>query len=141
MLTGEVAVGVGAAEYVEESVRFPGFGTAAGDDLLHENVDGLQRDFELVEFAGAHLADECGLFEQVVTGGGEETAFGDGSTPVAGAADALHGDGDGSGAADLTDEVDVADVDAEFERCCRDENFDFSIFQALFGVESESTGE
>ena len=60
---------------------------------------------------------------------------------MAGAADALHGYGDGAGGADLADEVDVADVDAEFERGGGDEDFDFAVFEALLGVEAEDAGE
>jgi hypothetical protein len=60
---------------------------------------------------------------------------------VAGAADALHGYGDGAGAADLADEVDVADVDAEFQRGGGDEDFDLAVFEALLGVEAQGAGE
>src|ERR1700722_12229771 len=60
---------------------------------------------------------------------------------MAGAADALHGYGYGAGCADLADEVDVADVDAEFERCGGDEDFDFAVFEALLGVEAQDAGE
>ena len=108
----EIAVRVGAAENGEESVFVPGFRGDTGDDLLHQHVNGLRRDFEPVQLARAHLADQGGLFEQVIAGGGEEAAFGDGSAPVAGAADPLHGNGDGAGAGDLADEVDAADVDS-----------------------------
>ena len=47
----------------------------------------------------------------------------------------------GAGGADLADEVDVADVDAEFQRCCGDEDFDFAVFEALLGVETQDAGE
>ena len=66
--------------------------------------------------------------------------LGDGSAPVAGAADALHGHGDGAGAGDLADEVDIADVDAEFERGSRDEDLDLATLELLFGVEAEGAG-
>ena len=56
---------------------------------------------------------------------------------MAGAADALHGDGDGASGGDLADEVDVADVDAEFERGGGDENLYLAVFEALFGVEAK----
>src|ERR1035441_7348680 len=112
----EVAIWIGATKDVVESGFVPRLRADACDDLLHEDVDRLRGDFELVEFAGAHLADEGGLLEKVVAGGGEEAALGDGSAPVAGAADALHGDGDRARAGDLADEGDVADVDSEFER-------------------------
>jgi len=81
------------------------------------------------------------LFEEVVAGSGEEAAFGDGSTPVASTTNALHGYGYGTGGADLADQVDVADVDAEFERCGGDEDLYLAIFQALLGVEAEGAGE
>ena len=141
MGSGEVAVGPGAAEDVEKGVFVPRLGPAGGDDLLHEDVDGGVGDFQLVKGAGLHVADEGGLFEEVVAGGGEETAFGDGTAPVAGAADALHGDGDGAGGVDLADEVDVADVDAELKGGGGDEDFDFAGFEALLGVEAEGAGE
>ena len=38
-------------------------------------------------------------------------------------------DGDGAGVFDLADEVDVADVDAELERCGGDEELDFAVFE------------
>ena len=81
------------------------------------------------------------MLHEVVAGGGEETAFGDGSAPVAGAADALHGYGYGSGGADLADEVDVTYVYAEFEGGCRDEDFYFAVFEALFGVQAKDARE
>ena len=60
---------------------------------------------------------------------------------MAGAADALHGYGYGAGGADLADEVDVAYVDAEFERCGCDEDFDFAVFEALLSVEAKDARE
>ncbi len=133
--------GVGSTEGVEERVLFPRLGAAAGYDLLHQYVGWLRWDLELVELAGAHLADEGGLLEEVVTGGGEEAALGDGSAPVAGSADALHGYRYGAGAADLADEVDVADVDSEFERGSGYEDLDLAVLEALLGVEAEGAGE
>ncbi len=42
---------------------------------------------------------------------------------------------------DLADEVDVADVDAKFERGGGDEDADFAVLQALLGVEAKFAGE
>ena len=137
----EIAVRVGAAENGEERVFIPGFRGDTGDDLLHQHVNGLRRDFEPVQLARAQLADQGSLFQQVVAGGGEEAAFGDGSAPVAGAADPLHGDGDGAGAGDLADEVDVADVDSQLERGGRDEDAHLAVLQSLLSVEAEFAGE
>ena len=141
LLAGEVAVRIGAAKDVEEGGFVPGLGADGGDDLLHEDVDRGFGDFEAVELAGDHLAEERGLLEEVVAGGGEEAAFGDGPSPVTGAADALHGDGDCAGGGDLADEIDGADVDAQLERGCGDEDLDLAGLEALLGVEAEGAGE
>jgi len=42
LLSGEVAVGVGAPEGVVEGVFFPRLGSTGCDDLLHEDVGGLR---------------------------------------------------------------------------------------------------
>ena len=60
---------------------------------------------------------------------------------MAGAADALEGDGDGAGRADLADEIDVADVDAEFERGGGDEDAALALFEAALGFETEMARE
>src|SRR5665213_769047 len=137
----EVAVRPGAAEDVEEGGFLPRLGAAAGDDLLHQDVDGLLGDFQLVEFVGNHFAEERGLLHEVVACGCKETAFWDGSAPVAGAADALHGDSNGAGCRDLAHQVDRADVYSEFERGGGDEDFYFAVFEALFGVEAKRARE
>jgi hypothetical protein len=138
---GQVAVGISAAKDIVERVFFPRLGTAAGDHLLHENIDGLGRNFELIKLSGPHLADERSLLEQIVASGSEKSALGNGSAPVAGPANALHGHGNGACCADLADEVDVADVDTKFERGSSDEYFYLPIFQSLLGVEAEVARE
>ncbi len=67
--------------------------------------------------------------------------FGDGSTPVPGAAYALQSDGDGSRRADLADEVDVADVDAEFERGGGDEDAALTLLETALGLKAEMARE
>ena len=53
----------------------------------------------------------------------------------------LHGYGNGAGGADLADEVDIADVYSELQRCCRYKNLYLSIFQSLLGVEAKGSRE
>jgi hypothetical protein len=108
---------------------------------LHQDVDGLVGDFEAVELAGDHLAEESGLLEQIIAGSGEEAALGDGSAPVARASDSLHGHSHSPCCRDLAHEVDAADVDAEFERGGRDEDLALAGFEALLCVEAEGAGK
>ena len=138
---GEIAVVAGAADEGEEVVFGPFVGGAGGDDLLGEDVERRVGEGELVEVLLVDGAEDGGALDEFVAGGGEEAALGDGSTPVAGAADALQGDGDGAGRADLADEIDVADVDAEFERGGGDEDAALALFETALGFETEMTRE
>ncbi len=138
---GEVAVVAGAADEGEELVFIPFVGGAGGDDLLGEDVERRVRQGELVEVLLADGANDGGALDEFVAGGGEEAALGDGSSPVSGAAYALQGDGDGAGRADLADEIDVADVDAEFERGGGDEDAALALLEAALGFEAEMTRE
>ena len=54
---------------------------------------------------------------------------------MAGAADALQERGDRARRAELADQVDVADVDAELERRGGDQRLQLAALQALLGVE------
>ena len=137
----EVAIGISAADDVVEIVFLPGLGRAHGDDLLHEDVEGRRRDFESVEVAGFHGADERGLFDEVVAGGGEEAAFRCCAAPVTGATDTLHGSADGARGVDLADEIDSADVDAKFERGGGDEELDFSGLETALGFVAQLARE
>ena len=138
---GEVAIVAGAADEGEEVVFVPFVGGAGGYDLLGEDVEGRFGQGELIEVLLADGANDGGALDKFVASGGEEAAFGDGSTPVAGAAHALQGDGDCAGRADLADEIDVADVDAELERGGGDEDAALALFETALGFESEVSRE
>ena len=56
---------------------------------------------------------------------------------MAGAADALQEGRDRARRADLADEIDVADVDAEFERGGRHERLQFAALEPLLGGEPQ----
>jgi len=119
----------------------PRLGGDHGGDLLHEDVDGLRRYFEEIELAGAHLAKERRLLEQVVTGRGKEAAFGDRSAPVSGATHALHGHGNGASGGDLADKVDIANVDAKFERGGRNQDSNLAVLESLLCIKPKLAGE
>ena len=138
---GEIAVVAGASDEGEEIVFAPFVGGAGGDDLLGEDVERRVGEDELVEVSLMDGAEDGGALDEFVAGGGEEAALGDGSAPMASASDALEGRGDGAGRADLADEIDVADVDAEFERGGGDEDAALALFEAALGFETEMARE
>ena len=118
----EVAVRIRGAHQRVERVDVPiVVGRAGGDELLREDVERRARDGQRVHRAAADRAHERGALEQFVARRREQTAFGLRADPVARAADALQRDRDRARRAELHDEVDRADVDAEFERRGRDD--------------------
>ncbi len=81
------------------------------------------------------------MFQEIVTGGSEEAAFGDGFAPVTGASNTLHRHSDCTGGADLTDKIDVANVDSQLKRGSGDKDFNLAVLKALLGIQAQSSGK
>src|SRR5271156_755084 len=128
----EIAEVVRAAEYAEQ-LGFGDFVFLGGDrdDLLRRNIDASRRYFHFVEMPAANRAHRGAAFEQVVGGHREEAALGRGAEAVPRSADALNGGRDGFGRIELADELDGADVDAEFERRGRYYRLQLAALEAL----------
>ncbi len=94
---------------------------AHGDDLLGEHVDGVGRDAQRLDGAGAHALDDDGGLHEVAAELREHDALAHGADLVARAADALQAARHRRRALDLDDEVDGAHVDAELEAARRDD--------------------
>src|SRR5580704_7540526 len=90
-------------------------------------------DFVFVEVPLANRAHGSATFEQVVGGHREEAALGRSAETVPRPADALNGSRDGFRRIELADELDRADVDAEFERRGRDYRLQLATLEALLG--------
>src|ERR1700741_1790775 len=84
----QVAIGVSAADEIEQIVLAPIAGSGLGHNLLSENVERRAWNLETIELARANGANQSGTFDQLVARGGEEAPLGQGSNPVAGAPDA-----------------------------------------------------
>ncbi|HEX8827322.1 MAG TPA: hypothetical protein VF778_04335, partial [Xanthobacteraceae bacterium] len=117
---------------MEQFLFFPIFRGTHGHDLLRQNIHRRFRDSDAVKIALANGAHERRAFEQVVARRDEEPAFGNRPAPVSSAADALQRCGDGTGRANLADEIHAANIDSQFERSRGHERADFSRFQFSF---------
>jgi len=133
---GQIAVGIGAADGGEQVVDSPLLAGAHGDDLLRQDVQRGLGDLDAVEMPVAHSVDERAAFHQFIAGGGKDAAFRNRSVPVTRAANALPGNGDRSSGADLTDQIDGANIDTKFKGCSGDERLDFTGLQFLFSGKS-----
>ena len=112
----QVAIRIRPAAQLEERVLVPVVAGDGGDDLLGQDVQRRTRDLDAVEPALADRADQGQAFEQLVAAQREQPALRHQAQRVPGPADALQERGDRARRAELADQVDVADVDAQLQR-------------------------
>jgi hypothetical protein len=138
----QAAIGPGAAEQREERVLLPFARRHLGDDLLRQHVERRARDRRAGRARRARtLSSSAAHSTSSSRDSGKSRPLGVPPTAVAGAADALQEAGDRARRADLADEVDLADIDAELERGGRDQRLQLPRLEALLGVEPQLLGE
>ncbi len=130
----QVGIAVRAANEREEIVLLPVLGGGHRHDLLPHDVERGDRHEQAIELALRDGADQRGAFDELVASGREDAPLRLGRMLdlVSRSPDALQRNSDRSRRADLADEIDRADVDAELERCRRDDGLELSGFQLLF---------
>ena len=136
VLARESAIRPGAAHASNRAVLGPFLRRDLGDDLLRQHVERLLRDGQPIELAAAHAVEQRRAFDQVVARQREQPALRHAADRVAGAADALQEAGDRARRAELADQVDVADVDAELQRRGGHQHLQLAALQPLLGVEA-----
>ena len=137
----EPRVRPGAADEREQRVLVPFAARGLGDDLLREDVERRRHDAQRIELAAADRIEQRRALDQLVARLREEARLGNAADGVARAAGALQEGRDRARRAELADQVDVADVEAELERRGRDQHLQFAALQALLGVEPRFLGE
>ncbi len=138
---GQAPIGPGPAESGVEGFLPPILGRGLGDDLLGQHVERLRGNREPVELAALDALQQRRAFHQLVAGQREEAALGQARDGMAGPTDPLEEARDRARGAELADEIDFADVDAELERSGRDQRLQLPALQALLGVEPLLAGE
>ena len=108
-----------------------------GHHLLGEDVERRFGEDDAVERAASHRADSGGALEQFVPRQGKDDSLGDSALPVARTPHALQQGGERSRRAQVANQVDVADVDAEFQRRRGDDGGERAGFEPLFGIEPD----
>lgn len=98
-------------------------------------------DVQLIQFATADAVEQGYAFDQVVARGGEQAPLGHAIDLVAGAANPLQEGCDRTWRGNLADQVDVADVDAQLQRCGGHQYLQVAVFQALFRVQAQFLGQ
>ena len=106
-----------------------------GDDLLRQHVERRVVRDDAIEPAATDNAQERRALDQIVAREGEQASLRRAGHRVAGAPEPLKQRRNPVRRADLADEIDRADVDAELERRRRDERFESTALQPRLGVE------
>ena len=137
----EIAIGRGLAKHCQQRLFCPFLTTDFGNDLLRQNIQWRFGNVQGVEFATAHAVEQGGAFDQVIAGGGEQTALGRAADLVPGTAHALQESRDGARRGNLADQIDFTDVDAQLQRGGGDQDLQLTALESLFGVEAEFLGQ
>ena len=122
LVAGEAGERRGPTDQGEEGVDVPlPGGGHLGHDLLGQDVQRGHGRMEQVEVPGPHRRQEGRALDQLVAGERVEATGGRALHVVVGPADALEECGDSPGRADLADQLDRPDVDAQLEGGSGDE--------------------
>ena len=134
ILARQVGIAVRASNQREQIVFLPVLGSGHGDDLLPHHVERRHGHEQAIELALRDRPHQRRAFDQLVARGREDASLRLGRVLdlMSRPADALQRDGDRSRRADLADEIDGADVDAELERRRGDDRLELSGFELLF---------
>ena len=141
ILPRQAVVRPGAAQPVVEPVFVPFAAGHLGDDLLGQHVQRRRQDAQGVEFAAAHAVQQRRAFDQFVARGREQARLRHAADLVPCPSGALQEGGDRARRAELADQVDVADVDAQLQRRGRHQQLQLAALEPLFGVQPEFLGQ
>ena len=107
-----------------------------GDDLLRQHVDRRIVLDDGVEVATTDRPQQRRALDEVVPRDRKETSLGKTGNRVAGTADPLQQGGNPVRRSDLTDEIDMPDIDAQLQRCRGHERLQLSRLQSRFSVQT-----
>ena len=134
---GKIAVGIGAPHQSKQIVLAPLLGRARRDDLLGHDVERRPGNLDGIQIARPDCTYQRGAFQKVIPRHRHEPPFRYGSAPMAGAANALQRDGNRARRADLANQIDGADVDAQLKGSRGDQRPQFAGLQAAFGFAAQ----
>ena len=135
LLQREVAIRLGQLAALVQLVERPFAAGRFGHELLGQRVQRLLRHADAVELAALHRVHQGGALQQVVERQRKQPPFRDRADRMAGTADPLQEGVHRTRRAELADQVDVADVDAQLERAGGDQRLQLARLQALLGLE------
>jgi hypothetical protein len=101
---------------------------------LGQNIERLFRYGKLIELAATDAIEQCRAFDQIVAREREQAAFGHAIHRVSRTPNPLQETRDRAWGTELANQIDIADVDAEFERSGYDKRFELAMLETMLGV-------
>ncbi|MCY1350371.1 hypothetical protein D9M69_366010 [compost metagenome] len=140
-LPRQVDIGRGAGQQAEQAVLAPLLAGHLGHHLLGQHIERRVGNDQCVQFVAAHAVEQGGALDQVVPRLREQPPLGQPADAVPGAPDALQEAGDAARRAELADQFDVADVDAQFQRGGGHQHLELAALEALLGIQAQLLGQ
>jgi len=141
ILLVEVAVGRGSGHQIPQGADRNIFVGDGGDNLLRQDIETGFGNLNPIEFALPDRPDGGRGLDHLVPGQGEENSLGDLPEPMPRSTHSLQKGGNRPWSAEMTDEVDVANIDAQLKRGCRYDHGHLTTLQLVFSFEPDFFGK
>ncbi len=138
---GQVLVGAAASQELEQLVHGPRLGGGHGHDDLGQHVQRIGQGHERLDVPCPHRLGQGGGADEVLGEDGKDHPSADFSHPMAGAADALQGGGDGGRRLDQHHLIQIADVDAHLQGTGGDDGLELAALQPRLHLQPDFAGE
>ena len=140
LLARQLGVGRRPGEHVVELVGLPFLVGRAGDQGLGEDVERISKRPQGLDVTIPHGPGDDRRLQEVLCEGWKQRAPAGVADPVAGPSHPLQGGGDGRWRLDEHHLVEVADVDAHFQRVGGDDGLQLAVLQAGLDLRSDLAG-
>ena len=138
---GQIAERCAAGDEVEQRVDLPLAHAHLGHDLLAQHIERLAAEFDGLEFTAGNRVEQRRTLHQLVPGKGHQPPLGNAIHPVTGPPHPLQQRRDRPGRAELADQVHLADVDAQFQRCRGHQYLEIAGLEPFLGHQPVLPGE
>ena len=131
IVTRQIAIRPRATHPVVQRILRPVLRAHFRHDLLRQHIERLIRNGQPIELAAPDAIQQSCAFDQIVARQREQPSFGYTAHGMTRPSDTLQETRDGAWRTELTDQVHVTDIDAEFQRCGRHKRLQFAALQPL----------
>ncbi len=120
----------------EQRIFVPVFACGFGNDLLRQHIHRRRHNAQGIQFAAADAVQQRGAFDQFVAGLRKQARLGRAADLVSGTPGALQEGGNRARRTELADQIDIADIQPQFQRCGRHQHGEIAGLEPLLGQQA-----